>query len=434
MSTLTFEKRDIDELKPSAHNARKHSKDQIRQLKKSMKQFSFMNPIITDTDGNIIAGHARYQAAKELGYTELPCLQANHLSEDDLRAYMLADNKIAENATWDNDLLRVELEFFTKLDLDIETTGFSITEADIILGHAEQSPSETVAASLLTPSAKPVTQLGDVCALGPHRIACGDVRDNQLLADLMGSDVAQMVFVDPPYNVKIDGHVSGLGAIKHQEFAMASGEMTDEEFELFLKTCLLAIKAISDAGALHYICMDWRHILHLLNVGQEVYHNLVNLCVWKKTNAGMGSLYRSQHELVVIFKTSDAPHLNNVQLGKDGRYRTNVWEYAGVNTFSPDRDELLSFHPTVKPTQMVADAILDVTRPGDLIFDGFLGSGTTLLAAEQVGRRCYATEIDPRYVDVALKRWLDLTGEQPIYCSTGQTFNERASEEVSDVG
>lgn len=436
MSTHSLEMLRIEEIKPSPRNARTHPKDQIKQVAKSIKRFGFINPIVIDKDHNVVAGHARLIAAMKIGLAEIPCLEVSHLSEDELRAYMLADNKIAANAGWDENLLKVELEYLSRVDIDIEVDdlGFSVGEVDIILGHADSEPdAEEIDEALLILTDKPVTQPGDIWQLGPHRAACGDCRDPYLLTPLMGDEHARMVFTDPPYNVPVQGHVSGLGDIQHPEFAMASGEMSEKEFLVFLKTSLEALRSVSSLGSLHYICMDWRHLDSLITAGRNVYDSQENLCVWNKTNAGMGSLYRSQHEMVLIFKHGKVPHINNVKLGKDGRYRTNVWTYPGVNTFSKDRDETLALHPTVKPTQLVADAILDVTKPGDLVVDGFLGSGTTILAAEKVHRRCYGIEIDPHYVDVALRRWMALTDDDPTHLGSGETFSSRQQDQEQEI-
>ncbi len=418
--------RAVGELSLSPRNARTHSAEQIKQVANSVAQFGFINPIVIDSHNSIVAGHARLMAAKRLGIPTVPCIEVDHLSEDELRAYMLADNKIAENAGWDEDLLRVELEYLTTIDLnfDVDLTGFSIAEVDILLGAADQATSEEVDIDTLTPVSEPITQPGDIWQLGLHRLACGDCRDASLLHQLFGEETAHMVFADPPYNVKIQGHVSGLGQNQHPEFAMASGEMTEDEFSEFLHQACSTLAKFSAEGSLHYICMDWRHLQQLLRVGDSVYDELINLCIWAKTNGGMGSLYRSQHEMIPVFKKGKGAHLNNVKLGKDGRYRTNVWTYPGVNTFSQDRQQALAIHPTVKPTQLVADAILDVTKPGQIVLDGFIGSGTTLLAAEKTSRRCYGVEIDPGYVDVALRRWIDLTDARPVNLTTGEPYQE----------
>jgi hypothetical protein len=231
-----------------------------------------------------------------------------------------------------------------------------------------------------------------------------------------------MMFADPPYNVPIDGHVSGLGSIKHREFAMASGEMTKDQFTEFLKTVFANASALSLDGAIHFVCMDWRHMSEVLSAGDSVYSELKNLCVWNKDNGGMGLFYRSKHELIFVFKVGSAAHVNTVELGRSGRYRTNVWDYAGVNTLRPGRLDDLAMHPTVKPVALVIDAIKDCSRRGDFVLDPFGGSGTTLVAAEKCGRAARVLEIDPGYVDVSIRRWQQLTGHKAINATTGKTF------------
>ncbi len=264
---------------------------------------------------------------------------------------------------------------------------------------------------------------GDVFKVGRHRLMCGDARSADDFHQLMGSRKACMVSTDPPYNVRIDGHVSGLGKVRHREFAMASGEMTAASYVAFLKDVLWNLAVVSKDGSIHFICIDWRHVEDLLAAAREVYSELKNICVWNKTNAGMGSLYRSKHELVCVFKKGKAPHTNNIELGRHGRYRTNVWDYAGVNTFGAERDAALAMHPTVKPVAMVADAILDCSRRGDVVLDCFAGSGTTIMAAERTGRRAHAMELDPAYVETAIRRWQDYTGETAIHTGTGLTLD-----------
>jgi len=428
-SNLKIEYLPTAELFPYVNNARSHSTKQINQVVSSIKKFGFINPIIIDEKKIIVAGHARVLAANKLGLDVVPIIRVEHLSEAEKRAYILADNKIAENAGWDENLLRIELEYLTHIDIDIDATitGFETAEIDVLLNAPLEAELEDPPPPL--PKAKDtVTRLSDMWSCGPHRIICGDCRDENILDTLMEKSKARMVITDPPYNVPIDGHVCGLGKAKHDDFAMASGEMTSIEFIHFLKQCFEHLVKFSTDGSLHYVFMDWRHLPELLAAGNDVYDAFINLCVWAKTNGGMGSLYRSQHELIALFKNGTAPHINNVQLGVHGRYRTNVWTYPGMNAFGEDREEALENHPTVKPVAMIADAIMDVTNHNDIVLDGFLGSGTTLLAAEQTDRRCYAVEIDPRYVDVALKRWMDATGEKPIHAQTNLHLNEIAEQ------
>ena len=429
---LKIEHRSISSLALRRNNPRTHSDKQIRQIAASIETFGFTNPVLIDATGTIIAGHGRVRAAKQLGMETIPTVQLEHLSEEQVRAYVIADNKLAECAGWDTDLLAIELQELAEieLDFDLEVVGFETAEIDLLI-MGETKGEESDSADSLDgpdPDAPVVSRPGDLWQIGPHRLLCGDALEAESYARLMDGALAQVVFVDPPYNVKIDGHVSGLGRTRHSEFAMASGEMTEAEFTAFLEIALGHHAAHSRNGALHFVCMDWRHSAELLAASRSMYSECKNLCVWVKTNAGMGSLYRSKHELVHVFKVGTAPHINNVELGRHGRYRTNVWEYAGANTFGDDRDEALAMHPTVKPVQLVADAILDCSRRGDRVLDGFAGSGTTLLATERTGRVGYGLEIDPRYVDVAIRRLAQHADLEAIHIDTGRTFDEVAAE------
>lgn len=411
-------------LRPYANNPRTHSKKQIRQIAASIEEFGWTNPILVDAENGVIAGHGRLEAAKHLGLDEVPVLRIEHMTEAQKRAYIIADNKLAENAGWDEELLKIELGTLVELDIDVELTGFAMGEIDNLLivrdGQGEDARDALPAPD---PDREAVTAPGDLWLLGRHRIFCGDATTLESWSELMDGEGAQMVFTDPPYNVKIDGHVSGLGAVRHREFAMASGEMSPEEFTGFLETVCGNLAKISTDGAIHFVCMDWAHLHELLSAGRRVYDDLKNICVWAKTNGGMGSLYRSQHEMVAVFKAGSAPHINNVELGRHGRYRTNVWTYAGMNSFGTERDEALAMHPTVKPVALVEDAILDCSDRGGIVVDAFLGSGTTLVAAESAGRRCYGMELDPLYVDLAIERWQRHTGGEAVNASCGLEFN-----------
>ena len=401
----------IASLMPDPRNARTHPKKQIEQIAGSIRAFGFTNPVLVDGDGGIIAGHGRLLAAKLIGLTEVPTIALPHLSDAQKRALRLADNKLALGAGWDLDILKLELADLAILDIDFDLslTGFSSGEIDVVLQGQADPDDELIPAVPTTPRTRP----GDIWICGDHRVGCGDGRDPAFLRAVVGDGaVIDAAFLDPPYNVRINGHANAKG--RHREFAMASGEMTDAAFVDFLKDSLGACAAVSRGGAVHFVCMDWRHMGALETAGAAVYDTLLILCVWNKSNAGMGSLYRSKHELVFVFKVGDAPHFNAVELGKHGRNRTNVWDYASVNSLRGSRREDLALHPTVKPTAMVADAIKDVTRRGDLVLDTFLGSGTTLIAAERTGRRFRGLDIDPGYVDVAIERWAALTGGEPV--------------------
>jgi DNA modification methylase len=413
-------------LSPYANNPRTHSKKQVRQIAKSIERFGFTNPILIDGTGGVIAGHGRLEAAKLLGLAEVPVLRIEHMSDAEKRAYVIADNRLAENAGWDRDLLAIELGALLEIDFDITITGFATPEIDLILREAEDDRATDQDDDIppVDTSAPAVTVPGNLWLLGRHRVLCGDARDPEVWTRLMAGRKARMAFSDPPYNVKIDGHVSGLGQARHREFAMAAGEMSEAEFRDFLECVVRNMANVSDDGALHYLCMDWAHLHELLSAGKSVYRDLKNICVWTKSNAGMGSLYRSQHEMVAVFKAGTGHHVNNVELGRHGRYRTNVWAYAGMNSFGRDRDEALAMHPTVKPVQLVEDAILDASDRGSVVIDAFLGSGTTLIAAELAGRTCCGLELDPHYVDLILKRWSKLTGGDPVLAESGLTFSE----------
>ena len=413
----------IASLIPAANNPRTHSKKQISQIAASIEEFGFTNPVLVDKDLNIIAGHGRVAAAKQLKMKEVPILRIEHMSETQRRAYIIADNQLALRAGWDEGILAIELQALGDLNFDLELTGFDMGDIDRIVGAlgADDAPDEE---DVLEPATGPaITQPGDIWQIGSHRLICGDALEADTYDRLMDGAGADMVFTDPPYNVKIDGHVSGLGKNKHREFAMASGEMSAGEFETFLRQAFTELARVCRLGAIHYVCMDWRHTGEVIAAGQGIYTELKNICVWVKANGGMGSLYRSRHEFVFVFKAGKGSHSNNVELGRHGRYRTNVWEYAGANSFGETRDEDLAMHPTVKPVDLVKDAILDCSKRGGIILDGFAGSGTTMLAAHQAGRKGYGIEIDPAYCDVILTRLMK-AGLDPVRVGSGEAFRD----------
>jgi DNA modification methylase len=427
---LKIEYRALDALRPAPSNARTHSRKQVRQIAASVRALGFANPLLVDETGTVIAGHGRLEAARSLGLEQVPVIVLGHLSEAGKRALALADNRIALGAGWNLEILAQELTFLSEVQIDfaVEITGFETAEIDLLIDGAK--PKESSAADRLPaePETAPVTRPGDLWRLGRHRLLCADARAAESYARLMEGEPAQLVFTDPPYNVPVDGHVCGLGRIRHAEFAMAAGEMSEQEFTAFLTEVLGHLARHSAEGSIHYLCVDWRHIFELQSAAREAYTEIKNLCVWNKTNAGMGSLYRSKHELVLVCKKGKAPHINNIELGKHGRYRTNVWDYAGINSFGAERLEELALHPTVKPIALVADALLDCSKRGGLVLDAFAGSGTTLIAAEKTGRRAYALELEPRYVETAIRRWEAYTGDHAIHAETGLTLAELAEE------
>lgn len=422
-------------LTPNPKNARKHTAKQITKLAAAIEEFGFNGPIAIDETGLILCGHARHAAALSLEREEVPCVRLTHLTPAQRTAFAIADNKLGDLSTFDPDALKAQLEEIIALDFNVELTGFDTAEIDVLFEPAPASaadPEDTF--ELPEEDQVAVTERGDLWLLDGHRLYCGDALERSSYEALLGQDRARMVFSDPPFNVKIHGHVSGLGRVKHAEFAMASGEMTEAEFHGFLKGYMVHAVAFTIDGSIHMHCMDWRHVQTLQAAGFEVYAELKNVCVWVKTNAGMGSLYRSQHELICVFKNGRAKHVNNVELGKHGRYRTNVWTYAGANAFGRTRDADLASHPTVKPVGLVADAIRDCSKRGDIILDPFMGSGTTILAAERTGRRAAGLELSPAYVDVAIGRWQAKTGKAAVLAADGRTFDEvraqRLGEEV----
>jgi DNA modification methylase len=421
----------VGALKANPHNSRTHSKRQVRQIADSMKAFGFTNPILLDERNTIIAGHGRVSAAKLLGITEVPTIRLVDLSADEIRAYVIADNRLAEKAGWDKAILAIELQHLLTIEseFDITVTGFEIPEIDLLLLSGDETPDPDDLLDV-EERAERVTRAGDLWKLGRHQVLCGSAIDQSSYARLLGAKRADVVFIDPPYNVPIAGNVSGKGAIQHREFPMAAGEMSEFEFCSFLTSSLSLLARNSAEDSVHFVCMDWRHIGELLTAGREVYDSVLNVCVWVKNNGGMGSFYRSRHELVFVFRNGKGTHRNNVQLGRYGRNRTNVWEYPSINTASKSSEEgnLLILHPTVKPVAMVADALLNCSARGDLVLDAFLGSGSTLIAAERTGRTCCGIELDPLYVDTAIRRWQRHTGDHAVHAASGKRFDEIAGE------
>ncbi|MCZ6860906.1 MAG: site-specific DNA-methyltransferase [Alphaproteobacteria bacterium] len=421
----------IDQLQPFPDHARCHPAAQIRTLARSIETFGFNTPIVIDDRNHILAGHARVEAARRLGLDTVPAVRVTDLTEAEKRAFVLADNRLTESAAWDETLLAQNFQILDALDLDfpLEVTGFETSEIDRLLGFEivdETAREEETIEISIDP---PVSRAGDIWRLGEHTVLCGDARDTAANTILMGEDRARMVLTDPPYNVSAR-HIGRTAAARHGDFIAAAGELNDADFVAFLADAFACMRAASCDGALAFVFIDWRHAWHALEAGRSVFDELKNIVVWNKSNGGMGSFYRSKHEIIAVFKAGTKPHTNNIDLGRHGRYRTNVWDYAGVNTFREGRQEELAMHPTVKPVALVADAIKDCTRRNDIVLDPFVGSGTTILAAEKTGRRAYAMELDPRYVDVAVERWQDYTGEAAVHGETGRTFEQMRAERL----
>ena len=413
-------------LKPNPRNARTHSKKQISQIAASIKQFGWLGTIIVDDTGMIVAGHGRWLAAKKLSLREVPVIKAKFLSDEDRRAFALADNKIASLAGWDEDLVAEVLSELFEGGYEIELTGFGSSDLDFAIVNTADSDRDEPAAGL--PPHQPVSRIGDLWLIGPHRIYCGDARDSVSWDALLANERAHVIFADPPYNVPIDGFVSGNGKHKHREFVMGAGEMSPAEFTAFLRALFRNCVQYSVNGSIHYHCMDWRHMRELLDAADGVYSEHKQLIIWDKQSGGQGGFYRSQHELVFVFKSGKAKHTNNFGLGETGRYRTNIVQHAGANSFHKGRDEDLAAHSTVKPTALIADFLLDCSNRGELVVDCCLGSGGTLLAAERTGRRGAGIELDPGYVDVAIDRLTKASGLEAVLDGDGRSFSEVAAD------
>lgn len=409
-------------------NARKHSKKQIAQIAASIERFGFLVPLVVDAEMMIAAGHGRLEAAVQLKMQTVPIIRAQFMTDEDRRAFALAENRLAELSQWDDEILAEELSILFDGGYDFDVTGF--TTADLDFAIVEESPAteKPERVELPLPNADTVCREGDLWLIGPHRLYCGDARSVESWETLLGDDRAAMVFADPPYNVPIDGFVSGNGKARHREFVMGAGEMSPPEFTTFLRAIFRNCVRFSASGSIHYQCMDWRHIREMMDAADGIYGEFKQLVVWAKDNGGQGAFYRNRHELVFVFKSGKGKHTNNFGLGETGRYRTNVVEYAGANTFRKGRAADLEAHSTVKPTPLVADFILDCSNRGDLVVDPCLGSGTTLIAAHRTGRRGAGIELDAGYADTALRRLVSASGFTPMLARSGRAFEEVAAE------
>lgn len=424
----TVEHVPTDALKAYARELRHHPDKQVAQIAASLRAFGFLVPLVVGPDQSIVAGHGRWLAAKQLALPRVPVIRADHLSSERLRAFRLADNRLAENAGWNRQALALELAELTELvlDFELELTGFETAEIDLIVGGVDAAEAEDPA-DVSPDGTAAVTRVGDLWQLGPHRLLCGSALEAADYTRLLDGTPVRMVFSDPPYNVPVSGHVCGLGRVQHREFAMASGEMSEDAFIAFLTEAMKLLREQLIPGGLMYLAMDHRHVFELTTAARASRLEQLNICIWNKTNAGMGSFYRSKHELIFVLKRPGAAHLNTIELGRHGRYRTNVWDFAGINSFGRGRSEALASHPTVKPVALVQEAIKDCTRRGERVLDVFCGSGTTLIAAERAGRIGLGIELDPVYVDVAVRRWQALTGRSAVLAATDQPFEEVAA-------
>ena len=359
---------------------------------------------------------------------ELPVIVVAGLSAAKRRALAIADNKIAQNSGWDRERLAIEIpelaEVLRTEGLDVSILGFDAIEIDRLQTDCEDdaaAPHDEIDPTWSATLA--VSKPGDLWVLGSHKVLCGDARSTADLARLMDESRADAAFLDPPYNVRI-GAVVGHGKTRHRDSAMASEEMSSPDYLQFLTTVLDRATSVSREGAIHFVCTDWRHIAELVTVGKQIYGELINIAAWIKSSANLGSFYRNQHELVGVFRVGRAPHINNIELDRHRRSRSNVWRYAAVNAFRAGRMDELGARPTAKPVALVIDALKDCTGHGDIVLDTFAGFGTTVVAAERVGRRARAVEIEPRLADLTVRRWQAFTGREARHLGSGLAFDE----------
>jgi len=414
----------VETLKPFPDNPRQHSEKQVLQLMRAIKVNGFTNPVLMDESGTILSGHGRLEAAKRLGMATMPVLIYSGCSPEQKRAIVLGENRLAELSAWDPKCLKLQLEALIEVDFDVEITGFSTAQVNLIIDGPPASTSNDPQDILPPIPSQSVSRREDIWLLGDHKLICGDSREQTVYLSLLAHEKAQMVLTDAPYNVKIHGHARGKGRVRHREFRMASGEMSDMGFRDFLRDVMNSVVPVCLDGSLHYWFMDWRHFPILLAAGNACYDEWKQLLVWNKVNAGMGTFYRSQHELIAIFKHGNHTHINNFGLGDGGRYRTNVIDYPGMTLATARNRKERDLHPTVKPIGLLAGLIQDCSSRGGIILDPFSGSGSTILAAERTGRKARAIEIDPAYVDVALTRWQEMTGKPAILAGTNTTFDQ----------
>ncbi len=424
MPNLKLTRRCISLLKGLKKRARKTEKQQVARVAESAAKYRQVVPVLISEDGTIINGHIVVEAMKKLGATEVYCVVVDHLDEDELAALHVTLNRLGETGDWDVEALGPLLLEMEELEFDLETTGFSLSEVDIITSDTESEAKEPIEAAEPAPPEEVCSIPGDLWQLGKHWLFCGDATDAESYKTVLKEQLAACIFTDLPWNIPIAGFVSGLGKVKHEDFAQGAGEMSAAEFAQFCdKVHVLCSEVLAD-GAVLFSCIDWRSVDVIMAAGRKAGLRHINIAIWNKGSGGMGVPYRSAHELVCIFCKGDKLAVDNVKLGKNGRDRTNVWSYPGANKPGTSANKALAHHPTPKPVEMVADALLDVTKRGALVLDPFLGSGTTILAAEKSSRKACGIELDPAYVDVAIRRWEGMTGKLAIHAKTGLNFEQ----------
>jgi DNA modification methylase len=431
---LTISYRDPGSLRPARRRVRTSDPEHVARLTRAISGFGFTVPVLISRDGEIVDGHIRVEAARALGLAEVPCMVVDHLNDDERRLLSIAVNRLQEKGAWDIDQLKLEFESLIELDVPLEATGFELPEIEVVLSSGDHAPDEEANDSPPVDHRLPaISRPGDCWRLGGHVVLCADACEGRSYQALMAGEVARIMLTDPPFNCPIDGFVGGKGEIRHREFVTATGEMSDERFEGFLHDFLACAMSCVIDGGIGLSFIDWRQVELLLHAGRRSGLSLQNIIIWDKGRGGMGGTYRNAHELIAMFKRGDAPHLNNIELGKHGRDRTNIWSYPGATTLGSSARQQLKFHPTPKSVELIVDAILDLTSRDDIVLDPFLGSGTTLIAAEKSGRRCHGLELDPAYVDVIVRRWQTFTGSTAIRADDGRRFTDLEQERLSVV-
>jgi hypothetical protein len=426
-NSLSVRRVPIGSLRPAEAPVRRHPKKQLAKVRKSLEVFGQVTPILVTPDGEIIDLELVWQALRANAATHVDVIVVADKSPEEIKALRLVLNRTALDAVWDDENLRIVLKDLLDQNFDLDLTGFDVPEIDRYLSlDIPQANVEEDGSDIPPVQARAISAPGIIWALGEHRVGCGSATDLAFVSRVLGGKTANSSFIDPPYNIKVDGFITGKGRHRHREFVQGSGELSTDEYFALLKDSLLVLKGCCAPTALVYACIDWRHVMELTVAGHACDMPLYTICIWTKTNGGMGGIYRNAHELVCVFKAGAEKPLDNVELGRHGRNRTNVWSYPGMSSFGKDRDELLGSHPTVKPVAMIADALRDVTKRGDIVLDTFLGSGSTLMAAQETGRICCGVELDPLYVDVTIRRWQNATGRDAVLFETGEHFDDVA--------
>jgi DNA modification methylase len=422
---LSVDRVPIDSLKPSEPVLRRHPKKQMDILRRGLERFGQIIPIPVTPDSQIIDLELVWRALKANGASHVDVTFVADRSPAEITALRLALNRTAQDAVWDDQNLRAVLEELISIDFDLDLTGFPAPEIDQRLNlDLPQANVEENGSDIPSVEGIAISERGTIWALDKSRIGCGDATDPIFVNRVLDDRLADVCFIDAPYNLKVNGFISGKGKHRHREFVQGAGELSDDVFFDFLRQSLEVLRTSSTPAALIYSCIDWRHVTEMNVAARLCGMPLYNICVWVKPNGGMGGIYRNAHEFVCVYLAGAERPRDNVELGRHGRNRTNVWSsYGGMSSFGKDRDELLGSHPTVKPVAMIADALRDVTKRGGLVLDTFLGSGSTLMAAHETGRICCGVELDPLYVDVAVRRWQNATGRDAVSVETGETFN-----------